>query len=185
MPDRLFPDPPEPWERVSTERVGDFGIFQVRRDLARSPLTGKVHEWTVAEAPDGAIALALTAGGEMVFVEQYRHPLREVSLELPAGIVDEGEAPEAAGLRELREEAGFVGESAEWLGALDLNPSWQTTRVHVLLVRGARGGAGKELDEAEDTRVRLLSPARVRELVLRGEIRSATAVAALGLYWAR
>jgi ADP-ribose pyrophosphatase len=130
--------------------------------------------------------VALTPGDELVLVEQFRHPLGRVTLETPAGVVDEGEAPVAAGLRELREETGYEADDARYLGCVAVNPSWQTTRLHVVVARCARASAEKEEDETEDTRVRLVPLSQARALVADGTIDSATAVAALALHaWER
>ncbi|HEX7240970.1 MAG TPA: NUDIX hydrolase, partial [Longimicrobiaceae bacterium] len=87
-----------------------------------------------------------------------------------------------AALRELREETGYAGGEARLLGTLALNPSWQTTRVYVVLARGVERTEGKDLDDTEDTRVRLVPAERVRDLVVGGEVKACVAVAAFGLW---
>lgn len=175
--------PPE-WPLEDSERLSQHQMFSVRRDRVRIPRTGESREFDVVESPDGVVVLAVTPEAELVLVEQFREPMREVTLELPSGVVDEGEDPLAAGVRELREETGFEGSPAEPIGVMDLNPSWQTTRVHVVMVGEAERRAGKDLDSAEDTRVRRVPVSELREMVRSGEIRSAAALAALALAWA-
>lgn len=173
---------PEPWELVSSEPREDYEIFRVRTDRARSPKDGEVHAFNIAESPGGVQVVALTEAGQLVLVEQYRHPFRRPMLELPAGIIDAGETPEDAGRRELREETGYAGDAPpERLGCVAVNPSWQTSEVHVVLVRNARRIAETDPDAGEDTRARLVSLDEARRMVLDGRIRSAQAVAALAL----
>lgn len=172
---------PGPWPLESSEKVQEFAIFDVHRDRARSPRTGESHDFYVVDAPVAVVVVALTPADEVVMVEQYRHGVREVTLELPAGILD-GDDPEAGGRRELREETGFELGHAALIGTLDQNPSWETTRVHVLYGAGAQRKGDQELDAAEDTRVRLVPRDRVPALVAGGSIRSAVAIAALYLF---
>lgn len=170
---------PPPWKLESSERVADYDMFRVRRDRARSPRNGTVREFSVAESPDGVTVLALTPGGELVMVEQFRHGPREVTLEAPSGVVDPGESPVEAAERELHEETGYAGRGAELLGTLLLNPSWQTTRVHVVRVQGAAPTGSRNQDEGEDIRVRPVPLGEVIERIRRGEVVSASVIAAL------
>lgn len=171
-----------PWEVLKEEERGDFEIFRVLRLRSRSPKDGTEHDFHVAVAPDSVVVVALTGDGRMVMVEQFRHGSCEVTLEHPGGIVDEGETPDRAALRELREETGYVGERAEIIGSLRINPSWQRGSVYVALVPGARPAAEKDEDEAEETHPRLVGVDEVWRRVCSGEIRSALAIAALGLW---
>lgn len=173
---------PRPWEILDETQEGDFEIFRARRVRARSPLDGEEHTFHIADAPDGVLVIALTDGGDLVMVEQWRHPLQRVTLELPSGIIDPGETPEQAGIRELREETGYGGGEPECIGCLVLNPSWQTTRLYTVVIRGARREGDKELDDAEDTRVCCLAPDEARRRVLAGDIDTAPMVSALALF---
>ena len=172
---------PLEWERVDSEGREEYAVFRVRTDWARSPRTGEVEEFDIAVSPDGVTVVATTAEGEVVMVEQFRHALRTVTMETPSGFMDEGESPLEAALRELREETGYEGDDPRVIGCLELNPSWQTTRVYVVAVKNARRTASTDLDEAEDIRVLTVSRERARELVRTGGIRATVAVSALAL----
>lgn len=54
--------------------------------------------------------LEKSTGPEVLLQKQFRPPVDKVCIEIPAGLLDEGETPEACAIRELKEETGYVGE---------------------------------------------------------------------------
>src|SRR5215212_7142800 len=84
------------WERLRSERLLETPYFALRSDRLRLP-DGEIKDpYYVVERPDAAIIFPLTTEGEVVLVRQYRPPLQRMELGLPAGLVEEGEKPEAA-----------------------------------------------------------------------------------------
>jgi rSAM/selenodomain-associated transferase 1 len=73
---------------------------------------GRETSYTYLACPRAVFVVPVTDGGEVVLVRQYRHPVRDWTLEVPAGTVDEGEDPLEAARRELAEEAG--GSARDW-----------------------------------------------------------------------
>lgn len=175
-------DGPRPWEREESRTIAEYEMFSVREDRSRSPKGGEAHEFQIVVSPGGVAVIALTDDGRMVMVEQFRHGTRRGSLELPSGVVDEGESPEDAAVRELREETGYEGGVPRVMGCVELNPSWQSTPVRAVLIRGVRRAGEQEEDEGEDIRVRLLPVAEVMRKVAVGEIDTAATVCALALW---
>jgi 8-oxo-dGTP pyrophosphatase MutT (NUDIX family) len=172
-----------PWPLLSRAALADFRVFRVRRDVARSPRTGRAHDFYVLEGPDWINVVALTADGRMLFVRQFRHGTQAETLELPGGCTEASDAsPLASARRELLEETGYVSESWTLLGVVDPNPAIQTNACHTFLALDARKVAEPAPDGAEDLLVELLAPAEVTRLVGAGEIRHALTVAALHWY---
>jgi len=169
----------EAWERLSTRTVAEYEMFEVREDRSRSPEDGSEQTFHMADSRGGVVILATTEDGRLVMVEQFRHGRRAITLELPSGETEEGEEPAASGARELREETGFTGDDPEILGRIDLNPSWQHTLVHVARIRNARRTGDKDLDDTEDTCVRLVTVGDLRRRILAGEVETGTTIAAL------
>src|SRR3712207_252161 len=97
------------WERLRTERLLETPYFVLRSDRLRLPGGAIKDPYYVLERPDAAIVFPLTREGDVVLVRQYRPPLEIMELGLPAGLVEEGEKPEAAARRELLEETGHSG----------------------------------------------------------------------------
>jgi 8-oxo-dGTP pyrophosphatase MutT (NUDIX family) len=114
----------------------------------------------------------------VVLIEQFRHGTEEVTLEIPGGIVDRGEDPLAAGLRELREETGYEGGEARLIGRVTPNPAIMNNHCHTVLVRGARRAGAQQLESNEEIAVRLEPRERIDGLVRGGSIEHALVVAA-------
>ena len=176
-------DAPRPWTTLASRRLLERWWMTLRVDRVRLPGGHTLDEFHVAEYPDWACALALTDGGEAVLVEQYRYAVDRVALELPAGVVDPGESPEAAARRELLEETGFEARQWERLGRLAVEPGRHTNWGHLYLARGARRTAEPDPDAAEDLRVRLVPASRLPGLVEAGRIVHGTHAAAV--FWAQ
>jgi ADP-ribose pyrophosphatase len=95
-----------------------------------------VGTWEVVRPLDAAAVLALTPDGDAVLVRQFRPPVRDHLLEIPAGLLDiDGEGPEDCARRELLEETGFRAASIEPLTTYVASPGHSSERVHVFLAR--------------------------------------------------
>ncbi len=134
----------------------------------------------VLSYPDWAVTVAITADDRIVLVRQYRHGNASQSLELPGGCVDESDAtPLDAALRELREETGFGGGRAEYIGSMAANPALQTNRLHVAVLLGAEKLAEPHLEHGEELSVDYLSVEEAVALVTRGGMEQGLHAAAL------
>lgn len=168
-----------PWEHEGDEELARTSIFTLRRRRASSP-TRPDHagEFVYLDSPDWVNVIALTPDRDVVLIEQYRHGTDEVTLEIPGGMVDAGEEPLAAGVRELREETGYAGADARLIGTVTPNPAIQNNACHTVLVRDARRVSGQALEDNEEIGLRLAPLDRVPGLVREGLIHHALVVAA-------
>lgn len=176
-------DRPRPWTTLASETLLARWWMTLRADRVRLPDGHVIDEYHVAEYPDWACVLALTDGGEAVLVEQYRHGVGRVLLELPAGMVDPGEDPAAAARRELAEETGYRARQWDRLGALAVEPGRHTNYGHVYVARGCERVAAPRLEPGEDLRVRAVPARTLPDLVERGEI--AHGIHAAAVFWAQ
>ena len=167
------------WEREPGDDVQDYRIFRVRRIAARSPRTGSVRPFTILECPDWVNVVALTTEGEIILVRQFRHGRGEVTLEIPGGVVEAGEAPAAAAARELREETGYVGGEPILLGVVEPNPAIQSNRCHLFLIEGCTRAGDLVLDDGEDIEVVTALVDEVFAAVHDGRVRHALVICAL------
>jgi ADP-ribose pyrophosphatase len=167
------------WELLSESPLADFGLFRVRKDVSRSPRTGRTHAFVVLDGPDWVNVIALTAASELVLVRQFRHGTRSETLEIPGGGVEPKDAsPLEAGQRELREETGYVSNDWTFLGTVQPNPAIQSNSCHTFLARDAVRAGDPEPDAGEDLHVELHAASDADRLVASGEIRHSLVLAA-------
>jgi 8-oxo-dGTP pyrophosphatase MutT (NUDIX family) len=113
-------------------------------------------------------------------IEQYRHGTGTVELEVPGGMMDARDAgPEAAGVRELREETGYEGEKPRIIGQVFPNPAFMSNICYTVLVENCRCLHPVEFDHGEDLITRLIPVADIPELVANGKIKHSLVVVAL------
>jgi ADP-ribose pyrophosphatase len=169
---------PKPWPIVASSLERAFRIFNLRMDRARSPLTGEEHDFVVLESAPWVNVIPLTTAQEVILIRQYRHGIREVTLEIPGGLVEAADTPFAAAKRELLEETGFQAESWVDLGYVHPNPAIQDNRCHTFLALGVTQAGPQSLDEKEDIEVLSRPLAEIPRLIREGEITHALVVAA-------
>ncbi len=170
----------KPWRKISSKPLGDFRVFALRSDKKVSPRTNKEHDFFVIDSVNWVNVVAVTPDNQLVMVEQYRHGSDTVELEIPGGMIDEGETnPLGAGLRELQEETGYEGENAQIIGEVFPNPAIQSNTCFVVLVQNCVCKHPTEFDHAEDLITKLVPIAEIPKLVVEGKIKHSLVIVAL------
>lgn len=129
-----------------------------------------------------AVILPVLADGRIVLIRNYRYAVGESIYELPAGNLDGAEEPRDCAARELIEETGYHAGTIERLGSFLAAPGSSDEMLHAFLATDLREGP-QQLERYEEIEVEVVTPSRVRQMVLSGEIHDAKTIAALGLYW--
>lgn len=170
---RISPPVPQldtPIMRVVASRVGRLG-------------SDREHSFYRLEFPAWVHVIAVTEAGTLVLIRQYRFGSDRCELEIPGGAVGEGEDPLLAGLRELREETGYVAREARIIGAVRPNPAIQDNLCYTVLALGAAPLAAPEPEELEEIEVLTLTFDQVLQRVAEGELRHGLVLNGL-LYYA-
>jgi 8-oxo-dGTP pyrophosphatase MutT (NUDIX family) len=170
---------PKRWTLLESDFLQDCGVFTVSRTSALSPRTGARHTFHRIDSSDWVNIVPITPQGEVVMIRQYRHGLRDLTLEIPGGMVDPGETPSEAAGRELLEETGYRAAEIAPIGAVSPNPALFGNRVYSYLGLGAERVAAVRNDGTEETVVELVPEAELRRVVREGGVDHALVLAAL------
>ena len=169
---------PQPWKLISSRREGSYRIFNLRTDRARSPRTHRIHDFYVLESQDWVNVIPLTPANEVVLVRQYRHGTRELTLEIPGGLVESDDSAEQSARRELREETGYEARAMIPLGAVHPNPAFLNNRCYTYVALDVTLAGDQEQDEKEDIEVVLKPVHELRRSIQEGEITHSLVIAA-------
>jgi ADP-ribose pyrophosphatase len=166
-----------PFELMKTEIVYPGRAFTIRRDTLRLP-DGHETRFDIVEHVGSVIIIPLDDLGNLLFVRQYRHAAGLDLLELPAGTLDEGEAPEVCAHREIREETGMAAGHMQHLGGFFLAPGYSTEYMHVYLATDLHPDP-LEADADEFLTVEPIPMAKAMAIARSGKMPDAKSLAAL------
>jgi len=107
-------------------------VFNVREDHLRLP-DGKTSRLFVVDHNDAVTMVPVDQDGMIWFIRQYRHPAGKYLLELPAGVMESGESPEASARREIQEEIGMGARNLNRLGGVYLAPGYSSEFLYIFL----------------------------------------------------
>ncbi|MBN1239894.1 MAG: NUDIX hydrolase [Gammaproteobacteria bacterium] len=170
------------WLRLRSEPVADCRVFTVERAYARSPIDGSEHDFYRILSVDWAQIVPVTPSGDIVMIRQYRHGAEKVTLEVPGGLVDPGEAPEEAAARECLEETGYRATGLRSLGALNPNPALFGHRLHTFVAEGVERVGEIQNSGREHTDVELVPARELPRLLSEGVIDHALIAVTLWRY---
>ena len=114
---------------VESREVYSCFAFRVREDVIEA--RGRRLNRQIVVHPGAVAAVPVLPDGRIVMVRQYRHGIRDFLLEVPAGTLEAGEAPEACARREVEEEAGYRAGRMLPLGPYYPSPGICTEIIHL------------------------------------------------------
>jgi ADP-ribose pyrophosphatase len=171
------------WSCIRSQSMQSFRVFSVRADTTLSPRTNAEHDFYVIETADWVNIIPITADDQVVMVRQYRHGSREVTLEIPGGLMDPEDTPEGAAARELLEETGYRAEELKKIGAVNPNPAIFNNRCYTFLALDATKVGDPMPDQTEDIEVALIPLVDIPELIRQGKIDHAIVISAFYSYF--
>ena len=170
------------WQEASRETVGDYRIFGVERSIALSPVDGQARTFHRIRTSMWAQIVPITRDGNVVMIRQYRHGAQRVTLEIPGGLVDPGEDPREAALRECLEETGYRARHAESLGVVNPNPALFANLLYGYFATDVEPEGTVQNTGSEVTQPVLVPLDDLPEMLLSGEIDHALVAQTLWRY---
>ena len=169
-------------ETLDSRKTYQGKIFYVTQDTARLE-DGCTAIRDVVHHSGGVCVVPLTEQNTVLMVQQFRYPMQEVTLEIPAGKIEPGEDPAACGRRELLEEVGRTCETYTYLGAVYPTPAYDTEVIHMYLAQGLSAPQSQQLDAEEFLDITELPLEEAVEQILQNKIPDAkTQIALLKTY---
>ena len=122
------------YKALSSEQKFKGAVFNVRQDRVLMP-NGNTSLCDIVEHSGGVSILPVDHNENIWLIRQYRHPAGRLVLEIPAGKLEIGEAPELCAAREIREEIGMAAGEITHLGEVFLAPGYSSDYMYVYLAR--------------------------------------------------
>lgn len=152
-------------------------IIEVDVDEVQLP-NGKTSKREIVNHTGAVAVCALTKENKVVFVKQYRKPIEQVLLEIPAGKLEKGEEPKSAALRELEEETGYKANSLELIADIYTSPGFANEKIVIYFTDDLVKGE-VHLDPDEFVEQVELSLDEINDLVQNHKIEDAKTLIAL------
>ncbi len=173
----------KPWKLISTRKDNSFRIFDLRVDRALSPRTNIEHDFYVFESPDWVNVIPVTKDNNIILIRQFRHGTREITLEIPGGILEPEDSPEEGARRELMEETGYSASEMIYMGMVHGNPAFLNNRCHTYLALNVYPSGPQMPDEKEDIEILIRPLDEIPGLIREGKITHSLVLAAFYRYY--
>ena len=172
------------YEVLESKVTHEGKIVKITVDKLRMPDGSEAYRETVVRGKNAAAVLAVDSDGSLIFVRQYRHAFREMLLEIPAGVLEEGEKPEEGVLRELEEETGKKAGTLEFLCEMYPTVGYCTEKIQLFIATNLTEGQQK-LDADEFLEIEKYTLEEAVDMIGKGQIKDGKTIAAVFAWAAR
>ncbi len=172
-----------PWKTLSSKVLVKYRKWDYVEDEVELP-SGKQITYQYIKSPGSVTIVALNDDGDLIVVHEYRYLLNDESLELPAGMVDEGMTPLETAHKELAEEVGLKAEFMECVGKAIVATGSVQGMAYVFIARGLTP-IEKAPEETEQIEIQTMSPRAFDQAVAQGGVMASHVLIAWALVRSR
>lgn len=152
-------------ERIESRIVYHEPYHTIRLDRLKMK-DHRIHDYYVIEHKDAVAVVPITEDGDIILVEQYRHPIGCNVLDIPGGLIDIGESPSEAIKRELTEETGYRASEVEYLCRFNPDPSISAQEIKLYQANGLVKVGKAQPENVSQLIVHKLRPKTIRNILL-------------------
>lgn len=165
------------FEILNSKIVFHGKVFDIVQEEIKLP-NGKQGIFDIVNHNDSVAILPVDQEGKILLVRQYRYPIRKLLLEIPAGVMENGENPQDCAQRELREEIGMGAKNMELVGQFYLAGGYSTEYMHVFLASDLFKSYAQP-DDDEFIQIEKYAISEILQMARNDELEDAKTLAAL------
>ena len=155
--------------KISSEVIHDAGFIKLVKDQVELPDGNQAERYVVEHC--GAVAIIpITKEGEIILVRQYRYSIKQESIEIPAGKLDENEDHLVCAKRELLEETGYASDNWNYLLTTHTSIGFSNEKLKMFVAKDVKQVAEVNTDPGEFVEPIKLTLAQAIEKINNGEI---------------
>lgn len=166
---------------MKSERIYEGKIINMRVDTVELPYK-RYSKREIVEHPGAVGIISITPNRDIILVKQFRKPVEEALLEIPAGKIDSKEEPIQCAIRELEEETGYTTNKFKKLFEFYTTPGFSDEKIHIYLAEEVVEGKAHP-DENEYIEIVRIPVEDAVEKVRTGEIKDAKTIVAILAYF--
>lgn len=167
------------WKIKDTKRVLDTEFVKVDKDDVILSHGREIHDFYKVTIKDCAAIVAITPDNNIILKKEYRHCYGEELIEIPAGVLEDGEEPLETAKRELEEETGYVGKKWTYLGKTVESSAKLINYMYIYLAEGCEMKSNQKLDYGEDIEVLRVSLEEAVEMIMSNQIICSSSIGAI------
>ena len=167
------------WKVLSTKYVYENKWFHARADSCELPDGRLIEPYFVVEVPNFCNMVIVTKEERVILVRQYRYPVDQITYELAGGVIEKGEDPAKAAVREMEEETGYTSDTIEYLSKAAANPALMNNTAYFFLAKNAIKIESQNLDALEDIDVVSFSKEEFIQLLQENKLQHAVQLGAV------